>query len=271
MFLLRLFDIKSQNDEDIHYGVYPRKEVNMLPVPYNIIRNDDLSDLDVTVWCFTKILSYNHNIESLLVSVADLVYQMYGRLTVNHGITDGVGTSLRKLIKKEYIIATQVNNHSYAVNKDQYQQTNSEYEIYVDPADLRRIMQLPNHPAAVLRQYLFILSTINTKTKCSMWSIPQLAEDLDKGEKTIMKQNGELEELKLLYIYHAGNGRTTNTYGRYEDREAIERYGDFRTGGSKRKTTANYKRRMKQLANQVAKGKQYDQNIMEELAEYVNG
>ena len=53
MFLLRLFDIKSQNDEDIHYGVYPRKEVNMIPVPYNIIRNDDLSDLDVTVWCFT--------------------------------------------------------------------------------------------------------------------------------------------------------------------------------------------------------------------------
>ena len=238
----------------------------MLIVDTKIIQNPELTDLDVAVWCFAKIAAYSGYTPVNTITGADIAYQIYNTLTLSHGIRDSISRSLIKLIEANYLSGEKIGGGIYAVTISSFEPT--EYYIKVEPDDLRRIMQLPNHPAAILRQYLYILSTINLKTKCGMWSITQLAENLDSSEKTVMRNNQQLEEMKLLYIYHAGDQQTTNTYGRWEDKAEIENYGDCRTGGTKRKSSANYKRRMRQLYNQVAKGHKYNSATMQEIREY---
>lgn len=106
-----------------------------------------------------------------------------------------------------------------------------------------------------------------------------MAANANMAEKTFIGYTKELERLDILYILHS-NGmynvyqkmRITNIYCRFSDAELCREFAKRINFMSSNDVTydTNFKRKMKQIYNQIYKGKiDYDNSIYEKLIEYV--
>jgi len=242
----------------------------MIFIPEDLIRERNMTDIDVATWCLCNIVSNSPIKNSDLITVTQIAYQIHNTFDINHGIKEDIGVSIQHLLEENYIIGQRQGKQYYEIFQESFNMETYEYFIKVNEDDIRKIFK-HLRPFAVLRTYLLILTTINPKTKCSVWNKEQLAELIDKNPDTITRYNKFLEDEHLIYIYRAKPTAKlkTNIYSRYEDREAAKTYGNQRSDGKKLATSANEKRRYTQMYNIVKSGqKTYSPDEMQELREY---
>lgn len=238
-------------------------------VPQDLIRDRNMTNLDVATWCLCGIEVFAPWKDSSLITVSQLVYQMSGTMNINRNTKEEIGISIQHLLEENYLVGERQGKQYYEIFKESFNMDNYEYFIKVDENAIRKIF-MHTRPYSVLRAYLLILTTINPKTKISAWNKEQLAELIGKDTTTITRYNKFFEDEKLLYIYRAKPAKDgvyfSNIYSRYEDREAAKTYGDSRSGSN---GNANLKRRYAQMYNMVKSGrKEYSADEMQELRDY---
>lgn len=122
-----------------------------------------------------------------------------------------------------------------------------------------------------------IISTVPIEYICKLTGL---------SKSTILSYNKILEDLQLLYIYHATDYYHTDThaiksppnvYGRYCDRAYVDQYvkndAQYRNYGkydSNIKAKTNHKRRLAQRYNQIVSGRQgYSYKEIKEIYDYI--
>ena len=151
---------------------------------------------------------------------------------------------------------------------------------------------------SVLRYFISLIGTFNPKLTVALSEFDQASRILSTmpieylckltglSRTTIFTYNKILEELQLIYIYHAADYYHTdahtiksppNVYGRYRDKEYVNQYvkndAQYRGYGnydSDSKAKANHKRRLAQRYNQIVSGRQdYSREEIQEVYDYI--
>ena len=221
----------------------------MLNINDTLIRSLNITDFDVAVYSFCMINTMSGNYESVSMDISDLAYQMRGSLIISNKFRDKLNKSMNHLINEGYIHAEKPIRNKYIIYLDEF--NNFEYFTSVDPSDLRIIMQQSYEPVSVLRQYLLVLSTINSGSKCSTYTLDWYGSITGRTIQTVSKYMSVLEDLGLIYIYRSADKYTANVYGRAQDKAAIDFIG--RKTGKPARINANNKRRFSQMYNHIKK------------------
>ena len=241
----------------------------MVYVRDDLIRDPNFTNEDVAVWCYVNMMEYSALKTNDLTSSARIAYQMFNTLDINHGITDRITASLQYLIETKMLLGKRVSKQYYDISNKTFNTTLWEHFTKVDESAIRRIFSEHKRPFAILRYYLLMLTTIDTKTKVGTWKSETLADLLKIDVTTLTRYYKAMEKLELIYIYRGIH--SSNTYGRFENKDLIIAAGNKRTDGKQIKTAANHRRQMTQWYNQIKRcNPKYTEDvyIMEEVREY---
>lgn len=243
-----------------------RNEDMIIYVPQELIRDQGCSHLDIVVWCYLLMEIYSPYIKKSMVSAAQIAYQIKESNEYTRNFVSDIADSIRNLLEAGYIKGERVDRMHYVIQKDSFNPSEYNYFVQIKADDLRLIMRETSRPNSTLHYYLVLLSTINREKKCGYWSNESLADILDNDATIITRHMAILEKIGLIYVYR--NMNTTNTYGRFEDKDVIIAQGKARSNGSRVTKASNIKRRMTQMYNRVKAGHTYDPVIMEEIRDY---
>lgn len=132
----------------------------------------------------------------------------------------------------------------------------------------------------VIRNLSFSKDAGKLKGKYCQLSIGYMSEKLHISPLTFAKYIKELEKSELLYVYRFNVTkvddsihREINVYCRYKDKDLCKNYALVNNSVSSDQFTydTNSRRRMKQIYNQICKGKiDYSESIYDELIMYIN-
>lgn len=239
---------------------------NPIFVPQELIRDQGCTHMDVTVWCYILMETYSIYKSKSMIDASQIAYQMKENYVYTQNMVANIADSIRSLLEAGYLKGERVDRKHYIILRDSFNSSNYQYFVQVGADDIRRIMRETSCPNAVIRYYLIFLSTINIEKKCAYWSNESLAGILDNDATIITRYLSILEKMSLIYVYR-GIG-ATNTYGRFEDKEAIIMQGQARGNDGRVTKASNIKRRMTQMYNRVKAGHTYDPVIMEEIRDY---
>lgn len=237
-------------------------------ISQEFVRDSKFTNYDIAVWCYAFMEVQAPWKEHTLLSSAQIVDQMKGSIDVPHSYFDEIVKALRHLVESGILCgAEQVGKQYYRVYKDSFKIPDGHHYFNVEPQDIRAIFQQHSRPFAVLRYYLLTLSTIDPKTKYGYCSNETLASFFKNNTETITHYNKALEDMQLIYVYRGIY--SSNTYGRYEDKNIIIAAGNKRSGSRQIKMNSNYKRRMAQMYNQLKSNPvKYDKATREEIYNY---
>lgn len=236
-------------------------------VPQEMVRDQGCSNLDVVVWCYALFEVYSYYKEDDLLYASQIAYQIKRNNNFTPNYVSEISECLRNLLEAGYLKGERINRSQYLITRESFDLTRYSYFIKVKVADVRRIMQECSKPNTVLRYYLIMLSTIDYKTNCGTWRNESIADVLGNDASIVSRILPVLEKMGLLYVYRSM--QISNTYGRMEDKDSIIKVGKERGGDRSRITkSSNYKRRMTQLYNQIAAGREYDAAVVKDVRKY---
>lgn len=113
--------------------------------------------------------------------------------------------------------------------------------------------------------YLRVIASLNWETNVGHMPQEFFCRNYNMNRVTISNYNKQLEKMNLLYIVHSkGIDGENNYYGRYEDKNLIDRAASF-----KAKTDINNRRSLAMKYKQVVNGKIYSNDEMFVIAKYV--
>lgn len=131
----------------------------------------------------------------------------------------------------------------------------------------------------IIRNMSFSKDAGELKGKYCRLSMGYLSEKLHISPKTFSNYVKELEKYNLLYVYRFNGMRIDNSeyreiniYCRYDDKELCKNYALYHNHIPSERFTynTNFKRKMKQIYNQICKGKtNYTESIYDELIGYI--
>ena len=237
-------------------------------VSQEFVRNPEFTNYDIAVWCYAFIETYAPYKDHALLSTTIIADQMFGNIGTKRYNCEEISKSLKHLVDSEMLHAEQVGKQYYRVYKDSFDIPDDNHYFRVEIPEIRSIFER-NRPFSILRHYLLVLSTINPKTKCGFCSNEKMASFLGEDIETITRYNNILHDMRLIYVYRGVY--SSNTYGRYEDKDSVIAEGNKRSGNRQVKLGANHKRRMTQLYNQVKAGNSkytQDEVMMDEIYDY---
>lgn len=237
----------------------------MILIPNDVVFDVELSDNDVMIYAFLKVLTYSDNYDSCLFSVAEVVDQIYGESN-SHSQSSMVSKSLEHLMKAGYVLTTRKSQSSWHIFMSGYNMVPDESYTLFNPVYFRKIVDAQiRNKANVLRYYMMLMSTVYKKSKVGICDQMWFAKKLDVAPDTISRYTETLEELEVIAVYRAADFYTSNTYGSYENREYVESEGRKRARGRQAKSNANEKRRGVTLFQNFLNGKEYPLNILKEI------
>lgn len=242
------------------------KGVKMLVVPTNLIQDSEFTALEVTVWCLCDIAIFNPFRDFGVTSVSEICFYGWNTLEIPHSTSDQIPSALNHLFEVGLLKGEKLNRTYYKIDKASFDSKRFDHFEMINENDVYRILQQHKRPFALLRHYLLMLTTLDNNTKCGIYKNETIADMLGQDVTTIIGYNKALEEMGLLYIYRGV--RSSNTYGRPEDKEVIIKYGKSR---SRNHITlaSNNKRRMTQMYNQLKLNPvKYDKATREEIYNY---
>lgn len=113
--------------------------------------------------------------------------------------------------------------------------------------------------------YLRVIASVNWETNVGHMAQEFFCRNYNMNRVTISNYNKQLEKMNLLYIVHSkGIDGENNYYGRYEDKDLIDRVAFY-----KAKTDINNRRSLAMKYKQVVNGKIYSNDEMFVIAKYV--
>jgi len=233
----------------------------MLVLPNELVRDPNITDQELFVYVFTKVLTYSTNYESCMFSVTEVMDQAYGESS-SHSTYDRFSSAFKSLIAKGYLRIRKVNKQAWYIFMETFALDEDESYFKVEPEDLRLLVDsIKKNRATVFRYYLLLLSTINLKTKVGFYDRTWFANILNITPNTVGNYTQQLEKLKLISVYRSADFTTSNTYGLYVDSERVRTEGAKRSKGRELSAASNMKRRYVQMYQNFMNG--YDYNIVQ--------
>ncbi len=223
----------------------------MIYISNTLIKSQNIDDFDVAVYSFCIIKTMSANYTATTIDISDLAFHIYEKIQISNKVRDKLNKSMNRLIDNGFIHAEKLGRNKFIIYLDNLNVSNFEYFVSVEPADLCAIMRQSYEPASVLRQYLLVLSTINSGSKCSTYTLDWYGGITGRTIQTVSKYMSVLENLGLIYIYRSADKYAANVYGRAQDKAAIDFIG--RKNGKPARINANSKRRFAQMYNHIKK------------------
>lgn len=279
-------------------------------IPKKIIHSSDeindandniyLTNYELLVYCYLKffmpVITAEHS--TYYLHVKTLLYNMFDTLDISIRMKENINRAIKGLIEKSIITASKQQNSLYMINSNSLK-VNCAKEKYIvlDYADIQRIV-LSDHKCRfqVLRYYLCLLTTINTTISVRLDTGNKksnvvgyqtqlyLATIANVSPATVIRFNRILEDLKLVYICRSGdfkliNGslsRIPNVYGRYCDKEYIQKYANeyskYENGYRavyEKNATSNHKRGLAMKYSWLCRGRKYPLAEVQEIYDYI--
>lgn len=250
-----------------------------------------VDDLNLNAEAISVVVSLNGVLSdfntTMPLTILSIGYYMFNRKpTIRE--RESIKVGIENLIKYGYVKIVE----EYSKQDTLYDLRNiftdlQSFYILVFPKEISKILNIDKkvNKYKLLRFYLVILSTINSKKKFGFTSQELLCQKANISIDTLRKYNNILIESELLYIQkHTGeykrwvdqNGVThvegiSNTYCRYEDRDTCIK--DSKNAsihrGQLNIDLLNYRRKLKQKYNAMKKGKAYTEDEIIEIYNFM--
>lgn len=240
----------------------------MLFIPHELIRNPDITNDELMTYCFVQIQTYSNNYDSCLFRVSDIIYQALGE-TNSHSLSERFSQNIKKLIKNGYLDAEIINGNTYGIGMSSFELTKEDGYVKVEADMLRTIMDdVKRGKSDALRYYLLIISSSN-KYGVGVYERVWFANIMNVSEEVVSRLTKALEDLKLIYVYRAADFYTSNTYGLYQYKEAIDIAGKKRSKGRELSSKANEKRKYVAMYYSFLDGKEYPIETLQDIYEHL--
>lgn len=241
----------------------------MLLLPSDLIRDPNITDQELFVYVFTKIHTYSTNYESCMFNIMEVVDQAYGK-NRSHSVYDRFTTAFKGLISKGYLKVQKINKQAWYIFMETYEICEEDIFFKVEPEDLRHIVDsIKKNRSTIMRYYLLLLSTINSRTKVGTHERAWFAEMLNVAPNTISGYTQQLEKLQLISVYRSTDFTTSNTYGLYADADKVRAEGARRSKGRELSSASNIKRRYVQMYQNAVNGFSYDRDQLQDIYEHM--
>lgn len=240
----------------------------MVFISHEIIRDSELTSDDLLTYCFVQIHTYSNNYDSCLFRVSDIIDQAFGRCN-SHSLSERFSKTIKKLMVSGYLDMIAETNNTYRIWMSSFDLSKEGGYVKVDANELRNIVdEVERGKADALRYYLLIMSSAN-KFGVGVYERNWFANIMGVSEEVISRLTKILEDLKIIYVYRASDFYTSNTYGLYKYKEAIDIAGKKRSKGRELSSKANEKRKYVAMYYSFLDGKEYPIETLQDIYEHL--
>lgn len=196
----------------------------MILIPDEIIKNEDMTDLEFTVYCYIKDLCWNKELLPRLVLTNMVLHDMYDDFpNISRKIRNEISSALSSLINKGIIRGKIFSGGMIEVEVASLECPN--YYTVVNNAEINTIIRnKKNNCHTLFRFYCKLLSTYNN-TKIGKLPEYALAAMFNMPRSTVGRYITTLEDLGILYVYRGWDDGVHIAYGREADKKAVFAYG----------------------------------------------
>lgn len=269
-------------------------------IPQKIIEDERIDNYALIAYSYLKVLTPLSEMKTYYISLDALLFAIFNTTKISARMRDNIWNGLCLLYDLDYFNGHRVSSkRSFIVEtKSLCLDTQLENFIVLYLEDICKIMLSDKKTkTSLFSYYTFLMDTLSSQTKVYLESgkykknvvgnqtIVTLSYLCGISAHTIIRHNQSLEELNVIYIHHSddvfanssfGFKKLNNVYGRYEDREYIEKYvSDYKAHFQshsylkKERTLANNDRRLSKMYYWLCKGKDYSESEIQEIYYYI--
>ena len=201
-------------------------EINVY-VPISVYQNEELYDLDISVYIFCKMLGM---ISPTHISISTISYYMFNDRDMKK--RERIKESLLHLIELGCLNGKRIAKDEYVIC-DLDAMPQEEFAI-INIEDIQRIIQSSYKKRyAMVRYWCYVMKSLNGyltfegKSRfLGFQKISYFCNVCNKAKSTIIRYNQELEDIGVLYVVHvrSKDPKQHNYYSRYADREIVDNY-----------------------------------------------
>lgn len=162
-------------------------------------------------------------------SIILIAYEMTGRWVdirnKDRRLYNNLKSGIQSLADRRLVEIVIQDNDNYIISNND---TEKEHFVVVESWEMQKIFTESNKPFNVFRFFVYLMGTINNQTKEWHMSQDDMAVSWGASKRTINDYLGQLENMKLIYVYRHRKRRAdgtyhkiNNSYGRYVDRDYI--------------------------------------------------
>ena len=196
----------------------------------DILSNSNINNFDLVILMLLNKL-YINDCDYITFDVYNLYYKLYGNYEFdkNRRVISNIHDSISHLVSLGLINIRDSKSNCYVIDSCDLH-IDTKKDNYITITDIELCSVLVNcKERKLFRYYLNVISTINNTTKIGFTAIDKLAENSFISKSTAIRFNSILEDAKLIYIarsdliqeYDGSIKRSSNTYGRYIDRDKV--------------------------------------------------
>lgn len=263
------------------------------------LRKDLIKDFDGdTMLAYIALRSmYHKGEEEFYVSINMLCYRLFGNIGYTRTFKDAVYSGFSNLVQRGIIsIKNQINKMEFIVN-GQGLYFEDCFFIGIDLEYIRMACGVDSRVdrGSLVKYLLTMVGTLcndpykfqdvqvkHMKGLVGFMPISYIAQESGVSEQTALSYNTILEDAKIIYVYRHGhtyqdtdgNIKTiNNNYGLYENKQEVLGYANGfarMQGYTVHDGDTNKRRSLAAKYNAMCKGKQYSEEEVKEILEYVN-
>jgi hypothetical protein len=268
-----------------------------LKLSKEIIENKELSNSAIVSY-IGLVYCCRFDYEPVFINRNMLSYYLTGQKKISRAFDEVLKSGIKELIDAEAICCEEQNTQNYYFGLKNIKLEDTDKFVFVDFDEIRKIMNC-NYKGKIglLRYYIVLLGTFIVKNRIGnirdsskynnilgMMSQDYIANLAGISSHTAVEYTKILEQLELLYVSRCsflfkdkkGNvKRHNNIYGRYIDKLLIDEFTKVRyemyDDLHKMHITAaaNNSRSLMQKYNYLTKGKSYNEEIINEIYNYI--
>lgn len=263
------------------------------------LKKDLVKDLDTNALLVYIALRsmYHKGEEEFYVSVNMLCYRLVGNCSYSRTFKDCITSGLSTLVQRGMVVVKEkLNKTEFIINAEGLYFEDC-FFVGIDLEYIRMACSVDSRVdrGSLVKYLLTMVGTLcndpykfqdvqvrHMKGLVGFMPISYIAQESGISEQTALSYNTILEDAKIIYIYRHGhtyqdidgNIKTiNNNYGLYENKEEVLGYarGFARMQGyTLQQGDANKKRSLAAKYNAMQKGKQYSEEEVQEILDYVN-
>ncbi len=233
------------------------------------------------------------------ITIDSLLFAIYHNKCVGLKIRKNVYSAINSLLENKCVDGEKISKDSFVLNyRSLNVDTAKEKYVVLEIAEMRRIMESQyKNKLQVFKYYIFLMDSINSKINVFLESgkskgniigqqtQEQLSSVSGLSTRTIIRYNAILEELNVIYVCRSDDfaidekgilSQFPNVYGRYIDREYIQKYAQdyklYKKGYKqvqKKKGETNDNRKLAQKYYWLSRGHQYSDDEISRIYDYV--
>ena len=265
--------------KEVNYISY--NELKFILVDDQITRDISITSQEFSAYISILICLGIESTPTILVNVHSLCYALENSLPIPRKALSVMNEAINCLLEKTNLPVLKTTHQSvYLVECEKLHQ----YQGYASKVSIQNIRTIMTSnfrsKKSLLKYYILLLSLLaGKKENCILaakWTIEEISKRSGLHKNTIVEYNKALADLELIYFFEEyifdSEGKCQSTiFAKWEHKHHVQRYINryfpFGTVCSKKDT--NEKRSYALMYRWLCKGKEYDEDTMLAIKEYV--